>query len=238
MKYIKSIFITLSILLSFTNLTFALDVCPGENKTLTWSSSNASICTPSVSGFGQFACNFFPTPNVASSSVVAINANTTSGNFCTVTLTCKNNAGQEATSIDSLNVKTLGWCATQGRGACPAGQIPDTTTAGSIYAGNGCITPTAIIVGGSCTIPVGASSCNVPVTFTTTNAVAAEVKLFNSASGAAVTNTVSVGGGTPIIIRADYATVNNIGQGTVTGNCATGSQRSLDEVKRNRGICA
>ncbi len=211
MKYLKSIFITLSILLSITNSSFALDVCPGENKTLSWSSSNATNCIPNSSGIGQNACNFSPTPNVASSQAVTVPAGA-SGNFCTVTLTCTNAANVSVSSSDSLYVKTLGQC-----GMCPAGQVPDNTSTWSMYAGNGCITPTATIIGGSCTIPVGQSSCNVPVTFSTTyvnnpglfNYSDFKGRYYNGAiygsgqsfiTGSRTEANVTVGGGTPVML--------------------------------------
>jgi hypothetical protein len=250
MKYIKQILFTLSILTTFINYSFALDVCPGVSRTLTWSSSNITgNCTPSYTGAP--ACNFNPQPNVAGTSTVNIPTDATnspSGKFCVSTITCTNNANPPVTSTmsDDIRIKNNGQCNT-----CPAGSVPNNTTPGSIYSGNGCIRPTATITGGSCIIPIGASSCTVPVSFTTTNLDVSQAGLFNIARTGTSSNSyyngfvyggtsymsipgrpadkadVSVGGGTPITLRVNAINGAGVftidGSGTVTGNCATGS---------------
>jgi hypothetical protein len=182
--------------------------------------------------------------------MVSVPTGTGVGPFCQSTITCSG-ASQSATAVDTLYVSTLGWCQMQGRGKCPAGSVPNNSSTWSIYAGDGCIKLTATITGGSCIIPIGASSCTVPVSFTTTNLSVSQAGLFDIARTGASSNSyyngfvyggtsymsipgraadqadVSVGGGTPITLRVNSmsgaSTFTVDGSGIVTGNCATGS---------------
>jgi hypothetical protein len=119
MKYIKSILISLSILLSISNVASAADKCPGAPATIRWSSAN---CVPST--FTPYstspACKFdIATPNTSGDK--SITTGNTVGNFCTVKLSCTGNQGQGAAAEATLNVVdgpqccSVGTALTEGR---------------------------------------------------------------------------------------------------------------------------
>jgi hypothetical protein len=101
MKYIKSILISLSILLSISNAAFAVNKCPGQTAKVRWSSANCSAEFDPRSSVQQ--CKFDEaTPN--SSGEKNISAGNTLGEFCTATLSCKGNQGTTASSEARLDV--------------------------------------------------------------------------------------------------------------------------------------
>jgi hypothetical protein len=265
---ILSIFITLTT----TNNAFAKNICRGENITLNYMSANVSTCSAPETPNTFVFTGWNPQPGQTSS--VTWNNVQTAGNF---SLTCVNSDGVQAMSVENITFNTAGYCHLNVLGSerCPAGQVPDTfgsqtitetyserqgfrsvlrtrsVTVPNYQVGTGCVTPTATITGGSCIIPIGASSCTVPVSFTTTNLSVSQAGLFDIARTGASSNNyyngfvyggtsymsipgraadqadVSVGGGTPITLRVNSmsgaSTFTVDGSGTVTGNCATGS---------------
>jgi hypothetical protein len=239
MKHLKQILFTLSILLSITSLSFALDVCPGETKNMTWSSSNSTSCTPAVTG--SIACSFSPQANVAGSKMVSVPSGTGSGNFCQSTITCSG-ASQSVTAADTLYVRTLGWCQMQGRGKCPAGQVADTSsyteieqqgegetntvTYYRINEGTGCVAPTATITGGSCIIPENASSCTNALSWNTNGASFPQIT--NANTGAMISTAPSASGmtyttpygGVQIQIRNNGVMLNSV---TLGASCIAGT---------------
>jgi hypothetical protein len=243
MKYIKQILFTLSILLSITHYSFAQttnirEICPGEKPTLSWQVTSGTATNCPVQGANLTACNF--TANPANNFTGQREIDLPSGS-CSVSFQCNNTGGASNLSTAVLKVKTLGQCHIEGNAnaRCPAGQVADMSsyqdydgsgellTYYRINEGTGCVAPTATITGGSCIIPFGASSCTVPVSFTTTNLSVSQAGLFDIARTGASSNNyyngfvyggtsymsipgraadkadVSVGGGTPITLRVN-----------------------------------
>jgi hypothetical protein len=135
MKSLKYLIYILSITILSIQLSSAITYkCPGDPATLTWSSTN---CSAVQNTYGVGACYFGNSLN--GSQPVSL-----SSGSCTVSIQCTNPMSSTV-ATDQLVIKTLGQC-----GMCPAGSVPNNTTPGSIYAGDGCIRPTATITGGSC----------------------------------------------------------------------------------------
>ena len=106
MKYLKSIFITLSVFSIFINFTNALDKCAGENVSINYNSSNISS---NVCFYASDPTSAFPVP-----AGIPANANSSVSGFtarvnATITLTC-----QGLTSNDTLNI-------VNNRGCCSVG---------------------------------------------------------------------------------------------------------------------
>jgi hypothetical protein len=118
MKLFKSILFTLLTLSLFTNVSLAVNKCPGAPAVMRWSSANCVSSFNPVSTANQ--CQFGDaTMNTSGSkNIVAGNA---PGTFCTVTLSCKGNQGTTASSQAELIVAdgpqccSVGTALTEGR---------------------------------------------------------------------------------------------------------------------------
>jgi hypothetical protein len=117
MKLFKSILFTLLTLSLFTNVSLAVNKCPGAPATLRWSSANCSTAFEPTATANQ--CQFDPAMNTSGSKNIV--AGNTPGSFCTVTLSCKGNQGTTASSQAELVVAdgpqccSVGTALTEGR---------------------------------------------------------------------------------------------------------------------------
>ncbi len=133
MKLLKVVLLSFTFLLSLTNSSFALDVCPGIPKTLNWSSSN---CTSGFSGTVSGSCSpgftFLPVMNTSGSQPVTLNSGS-----CTATISC-NGALPSNTTINVLPandpscvVPITGVCNNLSANACTAGTLSGSTADGA-----------------------------------------------------------------------------------------------------------
>ncbi len=137
MKLFKSILFTLLTLSIFTNISLAVNKCPGAPAILRWSSANCSTAFEPSATANQ--CQFEAIANTSGSkNIVAGNA---VGSFCTVTLSCKGNQGTTASSQAELVVadgpqccSALGTALTEGRNIWRTG----TGVAGAKYEKSQC----------------------------------------------------------------------------------------------------
>jgi hypothetical protein len=111
MKLFKSILFTLLTLSLFTNVSLAVNKCPGAPATLRWSSANCStdfLRNSTING-----CKFDEAQANTSGSKDIVAGNTP-GSFCTVTLSCKGNQGTTASSQAELIVADGPQCCSVG----------------------------------------------------------------------------------------------------------------------------
>ena len=178
-KLIKYILLVTIFSLSSLSVTFAggtFNKCINEPTTLVWSSSNATLCSGSITPGSHFSCAF-------GASLVGSQSIIPAGN-CTVNYSCTGPGGSSIVDTATL--------------------IVDTTR---IWDGSSCVFPTGSMTmsSNSCSIALGASSCTVNTTWSTTNPIGTSQITSNTTNtGAAAPGTVvytgNAGGPSPVTI--------------------------------------
>jgi hypothetical protein len=220
-KYLFSFLFLLTLSINFSLAAGTLDVCPGQDATLQWTSTGAVSCGGGLQN-GNPICNFVA--NLGGSQPIT---NPQSG--CTVNYSCSNAAPTPASDFATLNV-------VNGPSCCNLYSqvgLP-------VWNGTTCVAnPTGSITGGTCTIFPEQSSCNNTISWTSNNNPApAVVDDFN---GTVISNLASLpvggvaystpygtrnvilkNGATPIAPAAQISAVCSANHFFVAGVCKSG----------------